>query len=99
GPEHHEGADAARDLRGSGGLRRGALGRAAKVGGEQVDGLHLVSLIGTPLARLEAMGWGRRPRARLEESGEVPVDHRVAREQGDDSAEGEEGPEGDLRLA
>ena len=46
--EHHEGADAARLCRGDGGLRGGALGRAAKVGGEQVDGLHLAWLIGTP---------------------------------------------------
>ncbi len=30
---------------------------------------------------------------------EVPVDHRVAREQGDDPAEGEEGAERDGRLA
>src|SRR3954465_7311380 len=36
---------------------------------------------------------------RLAEGSEVPVDHRVAREQGDDPAEGEEGAERDRGLA
>ena len=59
--ERHESADAARLRRGDGGAPASGLGRAAKVGGEQVDGLHLAGLIGTPLARLEASRWESAP--------------------------------------